>query len=94
VGAFETHLRDVGGPTGFEDPRVRQMAAVALGRMKARSALGTLRSYWFGKPDLNPVSNACGWAVAQITGEAPPPAGTVAITARGWFVAPLQRQNP
>jgi hypothetical protein len=94
VQAFETQLNDVGGPTGQEDLRVRQMAAVALGRMKAPAALDTLRTYWFGKPNLSPVSNSCGWAIAQITGESLPPAGTVGIPAGGWFVAPLERENP
>jgi HEAT repeat protein len=94
VAAFETQLNDIGGPTGQEDLRVRRMAAVALGRMKAPAALDTLRAYWFGKPNLSPVGNACGWAITQITGESMSPAGTVGIPARGWFVAPLERENP
>ncbi len=61
-----------------EDFRVRWMAAVSLGRMKAKDALDDLRrSYVAKKPSLDPVNNACGWAIEQITGERMPPPGTV-----------------
>jgi hypothetical protein len=39
--------------------------------MKAKGALGTLRKFYNAKkPSLDPVNNACGWAIEQITGEA------------------------
>jgi HEAT repeat protein len=73
-----------------EDGRVRQMAAVSLGRMKAHSALASLRkSYWAKKPARDPVNNACGWAIQQLTGEAMPPAGTETVSAGSWFLSPI-----
>ncbi|MCI0458108.1 MAG: HEAT repeat domain-containing protein, partial [Gemmataceae bacterium] len=96
VRALEGRLRDVGNPMGPEDSRVQAMSAVALGRMKAKTALHTLRSFWSGKPTLDPVPTACGWAIAQITGEVVPPAGIVEIMARDWFLTPLpdEIRNP
>ena len=66
-------LDDVGGLPP-EDERVRRMAAVTLGRMKAAQALPALRKYGSGPPSENTTGNAAGWALAQITGEAIPPA--------------------
>jgi HEAT repeat protein len=95
VRALEDRLRDMGSPPlGPENPRVQAMAAVALGRMKAKSALPTLRSYWSGKLTLDPVQNACGWAIEQITGEVVPPAGTIEVPARDWFLTPLPHEKP
>jgi HEAT repeat protein len=77
-------------PPDVEDNRVRQMAAVALGRMKAQSTLPTLREYYPSKkPSIDPTNNACGWAIEQITGEKMPPAGTVEAMQLGWFLQPL-----
>lgn len=74
---------------GAEYDRVRQLAAVALGRMKASAAVPTLKEYYTGKPTPDPVNNACGWALAQITGVPVPPPGTVEQPASGWFLTPL-----
>jgi HEAT repeat protein len=53
-----------------EDGRVSRMSAVALGRMKAKEALPSLRRYCMDqKPSLDPIHNACGWAIEQITGK-------------------------
>jgi len=72
----------------YEDQRVRRMAAVALGQMKARAALGTLRRWCPGRnPSLDAVHNACGWAIEQITGQAMLPAGKVKVTPGGWFLS-------
>jgi HEAT repeat protein len=90
VQAFEGRLKDVNTPGGDEDYRVRWMSAVALGRMKAKDALGTLRRFYSArKPSLDPVNNACGWAIEQLTGEAMPPAGTVEVIPGGWFLRPV-----
>ncbi|MFO0796187.1 MAG: hypothetical protein U0804_01855 [Gemmataceae bacterium] len=75
-------------PGDLEDERVRQMAAVALGRMRAGEA--TLRRFYTDKrPGLNPVNNACGWALERVAGERYPAPGTVPVTARDWFLTPL-----
>jgi HEAT repeat protein len=70
-------LSDLGGPfRPPEHPHVRWMAAVSLGRMKAQETLTTLRLFYGAKkPSLDPVNNACGWAIEQLTGEVMPPAG-------------------
>ena len=60
-----------------EDPRVRRMSAITLGRMKSKDSLQSLRRYFMTKPTLDRVSPACGWAIAQNTGEPLPPAGTM-----------------
>jgi HEAT repeat protein len=76
-------------PFDVEDPRVRRMSAVALGRMKAKDALPILREFYREKkPSLDVVGNACGWAIERITGEVVPPPGTVEVTQQGWFLAP------
>src|SRR5262249_5760357 len=63
-------------PPDVEDGRVRRMAAISLGRMKAQNGLPTLRKFYTaGRPTLDPLHNACGWAIEQITGEVMPAAG-------------------
>src|SRR5207245_4654018 len=52
-----------------EDPRVRRMSAITLGRMKAKNSLKSLRRYYSAQPTLDPVPLACGWAIMQNTGE-------------------------
>ncbi|HEY1378481.1 MAG TPA: HEAT repeat domain-containing protein, partial [Gemmataceae bacterium] len=86
VTEFEGRVKD----TRYEDPRVRTMAAIALGRMRAKDALATLRQYAGKEPSLDPANNACAWAVAQITGEPPPPRRTIEVPDRGWFLVPLK----
>jgi HEAT repeat protein len=74
---------------GPDHPAVRRAAAVALGRMKASKSLGALKDYSAGdKPSLEPLDHACRWAVARLTGTAPPPAGKVEVMQRGWFLEP------
>ncbi len=88
VAALEARLNDTGGIPP-EHYAVRRMAAVSLGRLRAKKALPSLRKFHqAGEGSTNPVSRACGWAVAQITGEAMPPPGTVRTVARDWFLSP------
>jgi HEAT repeat protein len=69
-----------------EDLRVRKMAAVALGRMKAKEAVETLRKYYPRRLTAEAFPNACGWALQRITGEALPASGTVEVVQKGWFL--------
>jgi HEAT repeat protein len=90
--ALAGRLSDGGAPfRPPEHPHVRSMSAVTLGRMKAREMLPTLRSFYIvRKPSLDPVNNACGWAIEQLTGEIMPPAGTVEVPAesfKNWLQA-------
>jgi HEAT repeat protein len=76
-------------PGDLEDDRVRRMAAVTLGRMKAAEALAPLREFYrSGVPTLSPVNRACGWAIEQITGEKAAPPGVIDVVERDWFLAP------
>jgi HEAT repeat protein len=68
---------------------VRLMSAITLGRLKAKEALPTLRRYFHdGEPSADPINNASGWAVEQITGEPVPPPKTIRRVDRNWFLVP------
>jgi HEAT repeat protein len=85
--ALEVRLNDT-GPVA-EDVRVRYMCAIALGRMKARDALPSLRRYCFVKaPSEDQVNNACGWAIEQLTGEAMGPMKPIRRMQIDWFLVP------
>jgi HEAT repeat protein len=74
-----------------EYSQVRWMSAVTLGRMKAKKSLDSLRkSCPTGKVETDPVSNACGWAIERITGEALRPADTIYKVRGNWFLTPQQ----
>lgn len=78
-------------PGDLEDTRVRRMSATSLGRMKAADSVPLLRKFYPAqKPSLDVVSNACGWAIEQITGEKVPAPGTVEVPQRDWFLSPLK----
>ena len=79
-------------PGDLEHPRVRRMSGVALGRMRAPAAVGSLRTYYFDKrPSQDPPNNACGWALARITGEPYPAPGTDYELDVDWFLQPIDR---
>jgi HEAT repeat protein len=84
--ALEGRLNDY--PLDAERPQVRLMAAVGLGRMKAGQALPSLKKYWSGQLTDDTISNACGWAIAQITGTALPAAVPMRKLQSGWFLVP------
>jgi len=78
-------------PGDLEDERVRWMSAIALGRMKAAEALPALRKFCpDGKLSRDPVNNACGWAIARITGVPLPPPGTIEVPQRVWFLTSVK----
>jgi HEAT repeat protein len=81
-------LSDV-GTVPPEDGRVRRMAAIALGRMRAAEALPTLRKYWIGQITDDMTGNAAGWAIAQITDAALPPPAPIRKPYRDGFLTPL-----
>ena len=76
-----------------ESPGVWRMSAVTLGRMKAEAALPTLRKFWTGKLSNDPTSNACGWAIHQITGEPIPPGEAVRQVRIDWFLVPIPKPH-
>ena len=70
-----------------EEDVVRQMCAVSLGRMGAKSSLDDLRKY---SGTLGFGSLGCAWAIEKMTGEKMPPmppAGQNQID--GWFLSPI-----
>ncbi len=76
---------------GHDDERVRRMAAVSLGRMKAGQELPSLRQEaGDGKPTADVVAVACRWAIARITGGPLPPPGEVEAPQRDWFLTPAK----
>ncbi len=89
AGALAKRLAAV-GPVDIEVEAVRRMCAVSLGRIKAMEQLPMLRSFYFDrKPSFNPVNNACGWAVEQLTGEKMPPPDVIDVPQRTWFLIPI-----
>jgi HEAT repeat protein len=86
--ALEERLNDIASMPP-EWKQVRLMCAVALGRMKARKALPSLRKHFVGgELSREPVHNACAWAVAQITGTPLPSAKPIHKMQRNWFLTP------
>jgi HEAT repeat protein len=88
AGAVEGRLNDI-NTIPPEDARVRRMCAVTLGRLGAKAAVPSLRKH-FGdhEPSRDPVNNACGWALARLTGEPVPPAKPIRMVQRDWFLTP------
>jgi len=83
VKEIEGRLND--GPRPFhppDDPRVRSMSAIALARMKSKDSLPSFRRWATATPTLDPIPHACNWAIQQLTGEAPPPPGSVQFPAK------------
>jgi hypothetical protein len=79
-------------PFDIEAPNVRRMCAVTLGRVKAEPALPSLRNgFPAGRPTIDPVSNACGWAIERITGEKYPAPGVESERQSNFFLVPLDR---
>jgi HEAT repeat protein len=89
VEALIDRIKDVAPAIPPEDERVRRMSVIALGRMKERSVEALLRGSYPGQLIENPYSNACGWALQQITGQRLPPPGTLPIRQLGWFLEPV-----
>jgi HEAT repeat protein len=86
--ALEGRLNDISSLPPEED-RVRRMSAIALGRLGAMAALPSLRKHYQSQePSLEPVNNACGWAIARLTGEAVPAPKPVRKMQRDWFLTP------
>jgi HEAT repeat protein len=78
-------------PGDVEDNRVRAMCAIALGRMKDKSAVETLRKYFVDtRPALDRVNNSCGWALEQITGEKMEAPAVVEAFDLDWFLKPVK----
>jgi HEAT repeat protein len=83
-----------------EDPRVRRMSAIALGRLRSKDAKGAkdadfalqvLQGFAPGETlSAEPVFNACAWALERITGEKMPKAVTIRREVIDWFLSPRE----
>ncbi|MCC6493133.1 MAG: HEAT repeat domain-containing protein, partial [Pirellulales bacterium] len=76
-----------------ESEEVRVAAVIALGRMKAESAIPMLRRYYPGGPAFGTMDYACGWALSQITGEPVPVIEPYVDSRSGWFLEPFDEKN-
>ena len=74
-----------------EDPDVRRMSAVSLGRMNSRQSLDVLRQFCELETVNLPVGYACGWAIELITGEPMDKPTAREVSSLGWFLDPLDR---
>jgi HEAT repeat protein len=72
-----------------EDPSVRLTSAVSLGRMKAETALPTLRKFLEMESINSEVGYACAWSIHEITGEPIPEFHLDKAWQGGWFLEPL-----
>jgi HEAT repeat protein len=73
----------------LEDDRIRRMAAISLGRMRAKSALPSLQKNCFDhQPPIDSVQTACHWAIERLTGEPALPPKVVQKRDRDWFLVP------
>jgi hypothetical protein len=86
AGLAAERLRDVSSLPP-EDTRVRWMAALLIGRLKANEELETLRKF---ATTQDWVGQACWWSIERISGEKPPPQVVYDQTVRDWFLAPTE----
>jgi HEAT repeat protein len=78
-------LEDNGQFPEIED--VRNMSAVSLGRMRAESALDSLKRF------ANEGLTGCHWALERMIGQAPPPLRPNRVLLNDWFLAPVPRET-
>jgi HEAT repeat protein len=76
---------------GPDDPRVRRMSAIALGRMKAKQSLPALREFSGGEyPSADLISHACRWSISRLTGEPLRPQAVIEVPQQDWFLIPVR----
>jgi hypothetical protein len=77
-------------PIPREEPIVRQMAAVALGRIGAQHMVPRIREFYDPAAAHQEVGRACAWALEKLTGHAPPLISTKTVRHVDWFLVPLE----
>ncbi len=88
ISALRGRLEDV-NPMNPESTDVRSMSAVALGRMKAAAARGSLQKFHKEENASMEIGGACKWALEQITGQPMPPLDTLVNRPSDWFIRPV-----
>lgn len=71
-----------------EDPAVCRMSAITLGRIKADSAVESLRSALDQSGLQSGLGYACAWAIWRLAGEEIPPLKTEIYIDQDWFLVP------
>lgn len=84
---FAGRLSDV-SPMNPEDPLVRTMSAISIGRMKAENQLTALRKFMEVESVNSDVGYGCAWAIREIAGEAIPEQEPRRGSWLGWFLEP------
>jgi HEAT repeat protein len=80
-----------GGPGNPpEDPLVRLMCVVSVGRMKVKPPLTDLLLLVGPERDADIHEHGYAWAIQQISGETVPDAKRLVIDQRGWFLEPAE----
>src|SRR5690606_26511332 len=83
-------------PQPFEVSLVKQMSAIALGRMKAGDQAAMMKQVAMSEELENPrdlpmmrLRLALAWALAELTGEELPPPPPLKSSQDSWFLEPL-----
>ncbi len=71
-----------------EEPQVRTMAAIALGRMNATATVESLRAMLTNDGRRTTVGHACAWAIHQLTDEPIPELQPRLFWEEDWFLMP------
>jgi HEAT repeat protein len=85
---FMARIVDDGPPADLIP--VRAMAAVAIGRMKARSQILAMQKYMGAKPPPTLYGAALRWALMEITGDFVPEPLSPIAPRKKWFLEPLE----
>jgi HEAT repeat protein len=76
-------------PIPREEPLVRQMAAISLGRLGRDDKLPAIREFFDPNAAHDDVGRACGWAIEHLTGTPPEVNATREVRHVDWFLVPL-----
>jgi HEAT repeat protein len=88
VAMLSERLSDV-TPIPREEPIVRRMAAVSLGRIDHRTSLPTLREFSDSANPDDEIGRACQWSIERLTGQARASPRSRTVHHIDWFLAPL-----
>ncbi len=84
---FAARLSDT-NPFDPEDERVRRMAAVSLGRMKAKDGLPALEKFYKEETPNSLIGYSCRWSIHEITGTELPGPVAMIKSHSNWFLVP------
>jgi HEAT repeat protein len=88
VGLLSSRMKDR-NPENPEVLEVRTMCAIALGRTNSPLAVEPLRQVGKMRGPDDPLGQACGWALEQVTGEPCPKPHRRVHNMTSWFLTPI-----